>query len=227
MRQGAGFYGKVPCRGDFVSRGLPRALTDAFDRWFQKGMHQCRQQLGDEWNQRYGVAPIWRFFIAPGVFDEHAWIGVFIPSVDKVGRQFPCLVALPLSQRIVTYEQILAQEVVYQRIENLLLDSLELDFNFEHFCHEVDALAIRSVSPPTALKAVKDEIPLLQNLFAMRFQYHHLDLLTAVDYPILWMSDGTKGVEPQLLLSSALPTSDYFSQFIVGDCLAAEEMMNV
>ncbi|WP_348703912.1 type VI secretion system-associated protein TagF [uncultured Neptuniibacter sp.] len=225
MHQGAGFYGKIPCRGDFVSRNLPRALTDSFDRWFQQGMHQSRQQLGAEWNQRYSIAPIWRFFIAPGVFDEYAWIGVFIPSVDKVGRQFPCLIALPFEQRMVTYEQILAQDLIYQRIEDLLLDALELDFDFEHFCSQVDSLAIRSVSPPTSLKAVKDEMPLLQNLFAMRFQYHHLDLLTAIDYPILWMSEGTEGVEPQLFLSSALPEPSSFSLFVTGQNLQSEQVL--
>ena len=216
MQQGAGFYGKMPCKGDFVSRGLPRRLVDSFDRWFQQGMHLARMSLAETWDTRYAVAPIWRFFIASGTFDTNAWVGVFIPSVDKVGRQFPCLIALPVQQRIATYEQILAQEAVYQRIEDLLLDSLELDFNFEQFCQQVEALALRPLSPPTELQALKGEMPLMRNIYPMRYQYHYLDLMTVVDYPILWMSEGTEGVEPQLYLSDALPAAECFDQFIIG-----------
>ncbi|MCV6611439.1 MAG: type VI secretion system-associated protein TagF [Amphritea sp.] len=222
MQQGPGFYGKMPCRGDFVSRGLPRGLVDGFDQWFQQGMHTARAMLGDQWQTRYSIAPIWRFFISPGVFDQHAWVGVFIPSVDKVGRQFPCLIALPVPQRIATYEQLLAQDSVYLRVEDLLLDSLELDFNFDHFSEQVDTLALRPVSPPAELQAVRGEVPLMQNVHAMRFQYQYLDLMTSTEYPVLWMSDGTDGVEPQLLLSSGMPDPESFAQFIVGESFARE-----
>jgi len=226
MDQGAGFYGKMPCKGDFVSRGLPRSLVDQFDQWFQQGLHAARSCLGDDWNARYSVAPIWRFFISAGVFDQRPWLGVFIPSIDKVGRQFPCLIVLPVNQRLVTYEQVLAQETVFQRIEDLLLDSLELDFNFDQFCEQVDALALRPISPPTELVAVKDEVPLMQNIHAMRYQYHFLDLVTAVEYPVLWMSEGTEGVEPQLLVSSGLPATEHFTHFIAG-IEHQEECVNV
>lgn len=222
MHQGAGFYGKMPCRGDFVSRSLPRGLVDGFDLWFQQGMHSAKLELNEQWQARYAIAPIWRFFIAPGVFDQHGWIGVFIPSVDKVGRQFPCLISVPVHQRIATYEQILAQDSVYLRIEDLLLDALELDFSFDHFCEQVDALAMRPVLPPAQLLAAKGEIPVMHNIHAMRYQYQHLDLMTSVEYPVLWMSEGTEGVEPQLLLSSGLPEPVEFARFIVGEGIERE-----
>ena len=227
MQQQAGFYGKMPCRGDFVSRGLPRAFTDGFDRWFQLGMNSSRSCLGEQWNQKYSIAPIWRFFISPGVFDEHAWLGVFIPSIDKVGRQFPCLIAVPVDQRIVTYEQILAQDLVYRRIEDLLLDSLELDFNFDHFCQQVEQLVVRSVTPASELRADCGELPLSKNLYPMRFQYQHLDLLSAIQYPAVWMSEGTEGMEPQLLLTQALPDTESFKYYITGEMIEEGGMQNV
>jgi len=222
MQQGAGFYGKMPCRGDFVSRNLPRNLIEGFDLWFQQGMHSARQALAEQWHARYAIAPIWRFFIAPGVFDQHGWAGVFIPSVDKVGRQFPCLICVPIAQRLVTYEQILAQESVYLRCEDLLLDCLEIDFNFDAFCQQVEALAMRPVLPATELLAASEQLAVMCNIHPMRYQYQHLDLTTAIDFPVLWMSEGTEGVAPQLLLSSGLPEAASFTRFIVGEGVTKE-----
>mgnify|MGYP000211941826 CR=1 FL=1 len=222
MGVSAGFFGKMPCKGDFVARGLPRALVDGFDKWFQQGMHLSRQQLGDQWGPRYGIAPIWRFFLGPGLFDEHAWLGVFIPSVDRVGRQFPCLIAVPVNQRVVTYEQVLAQDLLFQKIEDLLLDTLELDFDFDLFCQQVEGLALRPVNPPAELRAARDELPLQQNLFHMRYQYQHLDLLSAVGYPSLWMSEGTEGVEPQFRVTNGLPDAESFSVFVAGEPVSVQ-----
>ena len=42
----AGFYGKLPSEGDFVTRRLPWEFTSAWDAWLQQGVHASRAALG-------------------------------------------------------------------------------------------------------------------------------------------------------------------------------------
>jgi len=41
----AGFFGKLPSRGDFVSRYLPKSFLEPWDNWLQTAIAQSRQQL--------------------------------------------------------------------------------------------------------------------------------------------------------------------------------------
>jgi len=91
----AGFYGKLPSEGDFVTRRLPWEFTSAWDDWLQQGMQASREALGAAWLERYLSAPIWRFQLAPGVCGPSGWRGLFFASVDRVGRYFPLTLAFP------------------------------------------------------------------------------------------------------------------------------------
>ncbi|WP_246476156.1 type VI secretion system-associated protein TagF [Roseibium litorale] len=89
----AGWYGKVPCTGDFIRSGLSAGLVRSLDQWLQELLTAGRQALGDEWQAAYMTAPIWRFSAPAGVLGPALCAGVIMPSVDRVGRQFPlCLV---------------------------------------------------------------------------------------------------------------------------------------
>jgi len=90
-----GFYGKLPGEGDFVTRRLPWEFTSAWDEWLQQGMQASRAALGEGWLKLYLSAPIWRFQLAPGVCGPLAWRGLFLASVDRVGRYFPLTLAFP------------------------------------------------------------------------------------------------------------------------------------
>ena len=82
----AGFYGKLPGKGDFLTRNLPRQFVDVWDDWLQSGMNAAKQVLGDEWLQVYLTSPLWRFVLPPGICGESAWAGVMMPSMDRVGQ---------------------------------------------------------------------------------------------------------------------------------------------
>jgi type VI secretion system protein ImpM len=88
-----GFYGKIPARGDFVRNGLPHAFTDPWDRWLQEGIAASQLELGDAWVPAWLEAPIWSFALAPGICGPDAVLGLWMPSVDRVGRHFPLTVA--------------------------------------------------------------------------------------------------------------------------------------
>ena len=57
----AGFYGKLPARGDFVRVGLPRDFTEPWDGWLQSVIAGSRSLMGDAWLPAFLEAPVWRF----------------------------------------------------------------------------------------------------------------------------------------------------------------------
>jgi type VI secretion system protein ImpM len=90
-----GWFGKIPNLGDFASRRLPEVFIRPWDRWLQESLARTRSDLGDAWQQAYMVAPIQRFWVAPGALGSLAWGGLLMPSVDRVGRYFPLTIAQP------------------------------------------------------------------------------------------------------------------------------------
>jgi type VI secretion system protein ImpM len=90
-----GWFGKMPSLGDFASRRLPPAFIDGWDGWLQREIARSRAAMGERWLARFLVAPIRRFWIAPGVLGAGGWAGVWMPSVDAVGRHFPFTIAAP------------------------------------------------------------------------------------------------------------------------------------
>jgi type VI secretion system protein ImpM len=88
-----GFHGKIPARGDFVQAGLPRAFTDPWDRWMRRMVAASRAVLGETWLPAWLEAAIWRFALSPGICGPDAVIGLWMPSVDRVGRYFPLTLA--------------------------------------------------------------------------------------------------------------------------------------
>ena len=88
-----GFYGKIPGRGDFVQAGLPRAFVDPWDAWMQRMILASRAVLGEGWLPAWLEAPVWRFALSPGVCGPGSVLGLWMPSVDSVGRYFPLTLA--------------------------------------------------------------------------------------------------------------------------------------
>lgn len=86
-----GFYGKLPSVGDFVRRRLPDVFVDPW--------HVAMQRLllaSLRGNETGGLpAPRWRFSLAPGMCGKGAWTGVMALSRDRVGREFPMVIAAP------------------------------------------------------------------------------------------------------------------------------------
>jgi len=88
-----GFHGKIPARGDFVHVGLPRAFTDPWDGWMQRMVAASRAVLGEAWLPAWLEVAVWRFALSSGVCGPGAAIGLWMPSVDRVGRYFPLTLA--------------------------------------------------------------------------------------------------------------------------------------
>ncbi len=89
----AGWFGKIPALGDFVGRRLPPEFIEPWDHWLSDELHAAQLALGAGWLESYLNAPVWRFALMPGALDSRHWFGVLMPSVDRVGRQYPLTIA--------------------------------------------------------------------------------------------------------------------------------------
>ena len=88
-----GFHGKLPSCGDFVRDGLPQSFTEPWEAWLQSCLASGRRSLGADWTMCWLAAPVWRFVLPAGLCGPLAAVGTWVPSVDRVGRDFPLTVA--------------------------------------------------------------------------------------------------------------------------------------
>lgn len=119
-----GFYGKIPSHGDFLRRGLSPAFIEPWDTWLQQSLLTGRDVLGDGWQNAYFSAPIWRFALPAGLCGPDGMTGVLMPSVDRVGRQFPLTLATPGGDAN-PWETFTANEAAYRALEDAALAMLE------------------------------------------------------------------------------------------------------
>ena len=92
------WFGKLPFLGDFASRRLPESFIRPWDEWLQPGLAATRAATGDRWLDLYLTFPVWRFVMPAGLLGDANWIGVLLPSVDRVGRCFPLTICEPLAR---------------------------------------------------------------------------------------------------------------------------------
>ena len=131
----AGFYGKLPARGDFVGAGLPRDFIAGWDAWWQAMLVASRATLGEAWLPAWMEAPIWRFALLPGTCGAAGVVGLWMPSVDRAGRHFPLTIAAVCAETDLTSLS-RAGNGFLAEAEQAGLDALEHDFS-------PDALAAR------------------------------------------------------------------------------------
>lgn len=86
-----GFYGKLPCVGDFVRRRLPDAFVTPWDEAMQRLL--IAAAADDEATEPDTSPGPWRFALAPGVCGPEGWIGSVAAGCDRVGRSFPLAIA--------------------------------------------------------------------------------------------------------------------------------------
>ncbi len=84
-------FGKLPAHGDFISRGLDDETIEAADAAVAEAITLAALHWDYRWDDVYVETPVWRFVAAPGVLGREWTAGVFMASVDAVGRQFPLI----------------------------------------------------------------------------------------------------------------------------------------
>lgn len=231
----AGFYGKLPCKGDFLQRRVSQEFVDAWDAWLQQALHASRQQLQERWLDTYLTSPVWRFAIAAGVCGSGAYAGVMLPSVDRVGRYFPLTLVTQLSTEDCLLE--VAGEAGRQwfdAAEALALGALQAhELDLTAFDEQVAALGAPSFEPAVSESAHLRE--LLQNSpFGQRPGHWQVPLASVTSLqraanvfasrelertlrPLaLWWTDGSELVAPCWLSSRGLPPASGFAAMLAG-----------
>ncbi|MEM0929701.1 MAG: type VI secretion system-associated protein TagF [Pseudomonadota bacterium] len=87
-----GYYGKLPDRGDFVSRGIPLELEQAVHHLGSFLIAHGRDQHGDGFADIFADMPLYAMIAGPGGLIDRTIAGLFGPSADGVGRLFPFFV---------------------------------------------------------------------------------------------------------------------------------------
>ena len=234
-----GFYGKLPCRGDFMQRRAPQGFVDAWDTWLSECLHVSRQQLGEGWLDLYLTSPVWRFVLAEGICGEGAYAGVMLPSVDRVGRYFPLTLVSPLEPGTCILEAASGTgRAWFDAAEALALRALDAsDLDLHAFDAEVDALPGLGAWPALAESNQLMEL-IAQAGFARRGTPCHISMLG--DTPqrainafasielqkafrpcALWWTQGSEAVQPGWLVTSGLPAPSSYVAMLSGQWPAA------
>lgn len=132
-----GLFGKLPAHGDFIYRDLPSHFINAWDAWLQGFIASSQQQLGDAWLDTYLTSPIWRFTISDGVLDGHSWMGIMLPSVDRVGRYFPFSIVTKAPATANPFLSI-QQHAWFETIEQSALTALSGQIQLEELVQEIN-----------------------------------------------------------------------------------------
>jgi len=213
---GAGFFGKVRHHGDFVTRRLPPPMRLALDAWLQQALVGSRGDLGAEWLPLWLNSPLWRFAMAPGVCGPQAWTGVMMPSLDRVDRPFPLVIAAGLPAAPALPACLGADGGWYAALEDLALSTLAPDFAIEAF----DAALLALGGPPQASaaregagQAVPAAAPWVTSLAGSGVP---APAHGALDGASAWWTDGSSAVAPSLAVCAGLPPPRAFAALLDG-----------
>lgn len=162
-----GWYGKLPALGDFASRRLDPEWIARWDGWLAAGLQGLREAEPEAWLPRYLGAPAWRFALLPGVVDgavdgDTLRVGTLVPSVDRVGRYFPLVLA---SQPLPQPADLPAAVALWHwagQLEDIAVSALQQDWGAEALEQALEELAEATVSAPLALPPCDD--PMAQHL---------------------------------------------------------------
>lgn len=128
-----GFFGKLPTHGDFVSSGVGRKLQGALDAWLQSSLQAIQTEFGSQWERRFRSMPSWRFVVERDLWGPATLAGVIVPSLDRVGRNFPLVVAAQLHGFSEDPRSLCLDDTWFIAIEGLAETSARRDFDIDTF----------------------------------------------------------------------------------------------
>ncbi len=128
-----GFFGKLPARGDFVGRRLDQAFRTGFDDWLQRSIATSKRQLGRPGCRPTSTPRSGASCSAPACAASLPTAGVMMPSVDRVGRYFPLVLAAQLPGCLSPGTLFHSGRAWFDAAEQLILTSLDDDFDFDSF----------------------------------------------------------------------------------------------
>ncbi|SMC25012.1 hypothetical protein SAMN02745857_02033 [Andreprevotia lacus DSM 23236] len=137
-----GWFGKIPAAPDFIVRHLDEALAQRLADWLESSVASYRQTAGADWQSLFLQAPQWRFLLAPGVISPQAMIGVITPSIDAVGRCYPCVFGKLLAEHWA--QQLVLADVTawFAQLESIALQAVGQRWDSQQIDGELERLKI-------------------------------------------------------------------------------------
>lgn len=218
-----GFFGKLPGRGDFIGRHLPKSFIDPWDAWLQAAIARSRIALGGSWRECYCTSPIWRFALSAGLCGPDSYAGILMPSVDRVGRYYPLVIAVPMVPVRSLFALPLLAEPWFHQAEQLALAGLDLDrLDVDAFSQQVAALGEPPI-PHRTISAVANDpcwyCPLPDSLPMSVLAATMADMLLQQCFPqtSLWWTEGSERIARCLLVCDGLPPASGFAALLAGE----------
>ena len=181
--------------------------------------------MGATWLTHYLTSPVWRFALDKGVIDQHAWAGVLMPSVDRVGRHFPLMIAGASQGHAPLLQWLSEEKAWFDELEELALASLEDGFTLSKFDAALAAMnSLLTVPggiedkaklgtflrlPIGSLAQVQAAMPALTSSIAQ-------NLLQGRS---LWWTEGSPSIPASLLVCAGLPATTSFAAMLDGSGL--------
>lgn len=218
-----GLFGKLPAHGDFIHRNLPSTFINVWDEWLQHFISGSREQMGQEWLDIYLTSPIWRFVLSEGVVDQHAWAGILIPSVDKVGRYFPFSVVRKLPDQTNPLEFLSIQNDWFENVEEVVLQALQGEFEVDDLMTQINALQLNQNfeyrraaylnEKPTAVVNKVNDAQSPASAYANLLDAFLLHSIASYSF---WSTQGSEHVTPCAFTSQGLPPVNGISAMLDG-----------
>lgn len=216
-----GFFGKMPARGDFVSRRLASSFIEPWDAWLQAVMARSATQLGEDWLATYLVAPVWRFSLAGGVCGDQAMAGVLMPSVDSVGRYFPLTFAIGLPETTPPVRVLLGTSAWFDAIERIALSALDDDADPDRLDRAAEAVGPPAPDMAAGLwramgSARVFDLDLADDAQGAALALAECRLDSATTRLSLWSTSGSAQVRPALVAAEGLPAAEGCAALLDG-----------
>ncbi|MEI6987130.1 MAG: type VI secretion system-associated protein TagF [Rhodospirillaceae bacterium] len=217
---GPGFFGKLPARGDFISRSLPQSFLMPWEDWLHRIWQIGWTRFGDVWPPLVSEGPVWRFVIEEEVCGPHAVAGLLAPSCDKLGRVFPlCLVSAvpgrsdPAALPVTASGWFCQAEALLRlaRDPNLDIDAFDLRLSELGAPQRTVLPTLRPNSPGWHVALDPAQAPALSYPALI----HDL-AATLPERFSLWWTLGAQRVRPTLVVADGLPKADAITAFYDG-----------
>jgi type VI secretion system protein ImpM len=219
-----GLYGKVPSKRDFIAIAAPREFLTIWEPWMQGGLSASRQSLGDQWQQAFLTAPIWRFWLGAELCGRTV-LGAFMPSLDGIGRYFPLtLIAYSNEGAAIPPPEFDPQDGWFAAAEDYLLSTLEEHATFEAVTSGLEGLVKPSDDAPAARRDDTIETKggmvthvngrALPELFASLRVADHADVYASASF---WWTIGGDGYQPLAMSVRRLPDPFQFTEMLTGN----------
>jgi len=218
----AGLFGKLPAKRDFIATMAPRRFLDLWEPWLQTSLAASRYALGAGWGDYYNRAPLWRFWLGPGLFGDTT-AGVLMSSVDGVGRAFPLTLLSTGNERPPPPPEIESNDKWFAAAEALLLSALDSGATFEQLAGAAAALPAPTPHAPdvvaTGVEELSDRAVVARvgnARFAEAFERSRQFGGARYDALSFWWTTGGEGFQPMALSVVGLPSAERFADMLTG-----------